>query len=83
MTAFVRRISILSAALAAVASGPARALEIDYQSDPNRHNRFLSGFGTNPVQNTNVLGIPGLGNSDEIHMWPITPFSNTSWAMTL
>jgi hypothetical protein len=38
----------------------ARAAEIDYQFDPNRHNRFLSGFGVNPVQNPNVLGLPGL-----------------------
>jgi len=38
----------------------APAIEIGYQFDPSRHNRFLSGFGTNPVQNPNVLGMPGL-----------------------
>jgi hypothetical protein len=51
---------LLLAATAAILAPAARSIEIDYQFDPNRHNRFLSGFSTNPVQNSNVLGMPGL-----------------------
>lgn len=50
---FASRLSIV---VLAVAGLEARAAEIDFNFDPNRHNRFLSGFGTLPVQNPNVLG---------------------------
>jgi len=82
MSAVFRRFSIVAAALAAFAGGSARALEIDYQFDPNRHNRFLSGFSTNPVQNPNVLGMPGLdfsgvgwgsGGEREMNVALVTP----------
>ena len=59
MQRFSRSIWFL-AATAAILAPAIRAIEIDYQYDPNRHNRFLSGFSTNPVQNPNVLGMPSL-----------------------
>ena len=52
----VKLASRLLIAVFAVASVEARAAEIDFGFDPARHNRFLSGFGTLPVQNPNVLG---------------------------
>jgi hypothetical protein len=69
--------------VAAVASPPvATALDIPYQFDPNRHNRFLSGFGSTPVQNPNVLGMPALdfsgvgwgsGSQAQINVAMVTP----------
>jgi len=58
MRVLTRSVALFIAA--AVLVPAARAIEIDYQFDPDRHNRFLSGFSTNPVQNPNVLGMPGL-----------------------
>jgi len=44
----------------ALSPSVAHAIDIEYQFDPSRHNRFLSGFGSNPVENPNILGMSGL-----------------------
>ena len=67
--------------VAALAAPASHALEIDFGFDPARHNRFLSGFGPNPVQNPNVLGMPldfsgvgwGTGAYKSINVAMVTP----------